>query len=405
MSLGSAPLLYIPFALLGALMLFDEGYFHVRRGLPRWERIGHPVDTAVFMAAIAWAAVCPAGGWSLGIFVALGLFSCVVITKDEWVHAECCSGGEQFVHALLFVLHPLALLAAWKLREAGLPLWPLLAASGALGAWQVIYWNVVRDAATVTAITESAVNNELYDTLGDRWYHADDDPVALLRAESRLRNPWLAAKLRERFADRAPSDIAVLDVGCGAGFLSNALASDGFRVVGLDLSVESLEVARRFDATRSVRHVRGDAAGLPFASASFDAICMMDVLEHVEDPAAVIAEAARALRPGGVIFFHTFNRTPAAWLFAAKGLELVVRNTPKNLHVSRLFIKPRELRATCEREGLRVGEMVGVKPILLSRAFLQLLLTGIVPRDFRFEFSSSLAVGYSGWAHKPRVVA
>ena len=85
--------MYIPFALLGALMLFDEGYFHVRRGLPRWERIGHPVDSAVFMAALAWAAVCPAGGWSLVIFVALGLFSCVVITKDsDFYHSHLLHG-------------------------------------------------------------------------------------------------------------------------------------------------------------------------------------------------------------------------------------------------------------------------------------------------------------------------
>jgi 2-polyprenyl-6-hydroxyphenyl methylase/3-demethylubiquinone-9 3-methyltransferase len=242
-----------------------------------------------------------------------------------------------------------------------------------------------------------AVNNDLYDALGERWYHADDDPVALLRAESRLRNPWVARTIRAF----APEDgVSVLDIGCGAGFLANALAREGLRVTGIDASESSLAVAARFDETKSVRYERHDARALPFPDGSFGVACAMDVLEHVEEPRALIAEASRVLKPGGLFFFHTFNRTFAAWLFAAKGLELIVKNTPKNLHVSRLFIRPDELRAWCAEAGLDVRDVVGVQPVMRSRAFWRLLVTGVVPKDFSFRFSPSQRVGYSGWAVK-----
>jgi 2-polyprenyl-6-hydroxyphenyl methylase/3-demethylubiquinone-9 3-methyltransferase len=244
-----------------------------------------------------------------------------------------------------------------------------------------------------------AVNNALYDTLGERWYAANDDPVALLRAESRLRNPWVTERIRAHFASRI-DPVRILDVGCGGGFLSNHLSQDGFEVDGLDASADSLAVATQHDPTGNVRYTRGDALSLPFADASFDVVCAMDFLEHVEAPARIVAEAARVLRPRGLFFFHTFNRNLLSWLVVIKGVEWFVKNTPKDMHVLRLFIRPAELRSMCEASGLKVVELHGSAPVVGALAFWKMLATRVVPPDFRFRFAKSTRIAYTGYAER-----
>jgi len=192
----------------------------------------------------------------------------------------------------------------------------------------------------------------------------------------------------------------VLDIGCGGGFLSNELARAGHAVTGVDRSEGSLEVARRHDTTKSVQYQAGDALQLPFADETFDVACAMDFLEHVEAPDQVIAEAARVLKPNGLFFFHTFNRTLRSRLLVIQAVEKFIPGTPKNLHVHRLFIKPVELREYCRAEGLAVEEIRGIAPVIFTRSVLRGLARGSVPEDFRFRFTNSLATGYCGFARK-----
>ncbi len=241
------------------------------------------------------------------------------------------------------------------------------------------------------------VNNAFYDDLDERWYDAFDDPVALLRAESACRAPWVAAEIARRFEGRRAR---VLDVGCGAGFLANELARLGHEVTGVDASPRSLAAARRHDATGSVRYVQGDALDLPFDDGAFDVVCAMDFLEHVDDPKRVIGQASRVLAPGGQFFFHTFNRNWLAWLIVIKGVEWFVHNTPHDMHVLRLFLKPREVRAMCEEHRMTVSALRGLQPVLFSWSLLRLLVTGVVPRDFKFQFTGSTLMAYSGLAVK-----
>jgi 2-polyprenyl-6-hydroxyphenyl methylase/3-demethylubiquinone-9 3-methyltransferase len=253
--------------------------------------------------------------------------------------------------------------------------------------------------------TSAGVNNAFYDSLGERWFSAQDDPVALLRAEGELKQAWVEERLRKLLGlprhgpegHWSPPPPLVLDVGCGAGFLAHHLAVLGYAVLGVDRSFGSLRMAHSLSAAAAFQ--RGDALRLPFRSGTFDAACAMDFLEHVEDPGAVIAEAARVLRPGGLFFFHTFNRNLLSWLVAVKGPEWFVRNTPERMHVLRLFIKPSELAVHCRDAGLRVREWTGIRPSL-GPPFWRLLGTRVVPEGFRFRLTPSLAVSYLGVAEK-----
>jgi 2-polyprenyl-6-hydroxyphenyl methylase / 3-demethylubiquinone-9 3-methyltransferase len=248
----------------------------------------------------------------------------------------------------------------------------------------------------VTQRGRQPVNNAFYDALDERWWSAQDDPVALLRAESRLRNPWVVARMREQLG---PRPARVLDVGCGAGFLTTALERAGHDVTGVDLSAESLAVARRHDASGRVRYLEMDAHALAFPAASFDVVCAMDLLEHTERPGAVIEQAARALRPGGLFFFHTFDRNPLSYLIVIKGVEWFVRNTPAHMHVYHLFLRPSEVRAELAANGLGLRECVGVRP-RLAGAFWRMLRSGRVGDDFAFTFTRLTWMGYSGFAVK-----
>lgn len=241
-----------------------------------------------------------------------------------------------------------------------------------------------------------AVNNEIYLALGEHWYADEDSPMGLLRAESKLHNPWVAARLDEAFGDRP---CRVLDVGCGGGFLSNDIALRGREVIGIDLAADALAVARAHDASERVRYLQGDAFALPFKDRSFDAVCAMDLLEHLETPGRAIAEASRVLRPGGLLFFHTFNRNFLSWLVIIWGVETFVPNAPEHLHVLRLFLKPEEIRAACIENGLGAPELVGIRP-QLTLPFWRMLATGRVGSDITFRFTRSTCLGYSGVARK-----
>jgi hypothetical protein len=155
-------LLLAPFVLQALLIFLDEGVFHLKRGLPRWERIGHPLDTLsvlVCFATVLWA---PFSSGFLLLYLTLAAFSCFLITKDEFVHKEVCCAKEQWLHAALFVNHSILLLSCcliwWILSDAP-PAWshPLLTHRSTLTLflkgqtgfiflfclYQTLYWNFI----------------------------------------------------------------------------------------------------------------------------------------------------------------------------------------------------------------------------------------------------------------------
>jgi len=239
---------------------------------------------------------------------------------------------------------------------------------------------------------QAGINNAFYEELAEKWYTASDHPIALLRAENAVRIPWIIQEIGSRKT--------VLDIGCGAGLLTNALAKEGHLVHGIDISESSLAVAKQYDSTQSVSYQKASAYELPYPNQSFDVVCAMDVLEHVEEPNRLIAEAGRVLRPGGLFFFHTFNRNLLSYLVVIKGVDWCVPNAPKNMHVYPLFIKPKELQMLCHNAQMGVKKMFGFRPKIFTKAFVTMLFTKKVPESFGFRFSKSKATGYCGYAQK-----
>lgn len=122
-----ALLILIPFIIQALAIGFDEYYFHIRRGLPLWERIGHPIDTLSVLGCLFFILFVPYSAIAVKWYIGLSIFSCLMVTKDEWVHKHHCPASEQWLHALLFVNHPIVLTATgiiwWVLTGNTAPDW------------------------------------------------------------------------------------------------------------------------------------------------------------------------------------------------------------------------------------------------------------------------------------------
>lgn len=153
----------IPFALQFLAMAFDEGYFHIRRGLPKWERIGHPIDTLSVLACMGFILFVPFSINTLILYIALASFSSILVTKDEFVHKHHCPASENWLHAILFTLHPITLTCAgfiWPVVQ-GIEVTPWIArwldnpvqlslflhmqffATALFMIYQIVFWNVI----------------------------------------------------------------------------------------------------------------------------------------------------------------------------------------------------------------------------------------------------------------------
>lgn len=156
----------------------------------------------------------------------------------------------------------------------------------------------------------------------------------------------------------------VLDVGCGGGILSESMHFKGADVTGIDLGEKAINVAKlhQLESGAKVDYqliaVEQLAAEQP---ASFDIVTCMEMLEHVPDPAAIVAACAKLVKPGGSVFFSTINRNPKAYLLAVIGAEYVLNMLPKGTHDYAKFIKPSELSSWARSAQLNVGNMRGMR--------------------------------------------
>ncbi len=220
-----------------------------------------------------------------------------------------------------------------------------------------------------------------FESLAERWW----DP----RGEFRPLHQINPLRLDYVVGRAALDGRRVVDVGCGGGILSEAMALRGATVTGIDMGEAPLAVARLHQQESGVevdyRRVTAEelAASEP---GGFDVVTCMEMLEHVPDPASVVDACARLLRPGGQAFFSTINRNPRSYLLAIVGAEYVLRLLPRGTHEYASLIRPSELAAWIRRAGLQLRELTGLHYNPITR---------------RYYLGPGVEVNYLAWAGKP----
>ena len=204
-----------------------------------------------------------------------------------------------------------------------------------------------------------------FSELAHRWWdvHSEFRPLHQINP---LRLDWIQqlAPLKDR---------QVLDVGCGGGILSDAMARAGATVTGIDLASKSLKVAQLHALETQTprvtyREISAEALAAE-APGQFDTVTCMEMLEHVPDPASVIQACATLVKPGGWVFFSTLNRNPKSFVFAIVGAEYVLNLLPKGTHEYAKFIRPAELAAHARAAGLTLQAMKGLQYNPITRRY------------------------------------
>jgi len=223
---------------------------------------------------------------------------------------------------------------------------------------------------SMTAATPSSANVDpaelaKFAALAHRWW----DPTGEfkpLHEINPLRLGWIEQIVGD-FRDRR-----IIDIGCGGGILSEAMAAKGAHVTGIDLSDKALGVARlhklESGANVDYRLVAAEALAAESPDA-FDVVTCMEMLEHVPGPASIIAAAAKLAKPGGIVVISTINRNPKAYLYAVIGAEYVLGLLPRGTHDWSRFIRPSEIAAWGRRVGLDLVEIIGMTYNPLSRQY------------------------------------
>jgi 2-polyprenyl-6-hydroxyphenyl methylase/3-demethylubiquinone-9 3-methyltransferase len=252
------------------------------------------------------------------------------------------------------------------------------------------------------------IDNGVYDRTGSGWWD-EDNPLNMMQGSmTPARFDYFSQVLCDH--GRSPNGLHGLDVGCGGGFMSERFARAGASVIGVDPSEVSLATARKHAAADGlpIEYRIGYGEELPVDDEAFDIAFCCDVLEHVKDLDRVLAETARALKPGGLYFFDTINRTWASNLLMIKLMQdwRFTRIFDTAIHDPKMFITPSELSEALRRNGFVVGELVGLAPrtanpriaIDFLRTRIGRLSFGEFSRRLRFGTTRSTAASYMGYA-------
>ncbi|GAC1600295.1 MAG: bifunctional 3-demethylubiquinone 3-O-methyltransferase/2-octaprenyl-6-hydroxy phenol methylase [Chitinophagaceae bacterium] len=254
------------------------------------------------------------------------------------------------------------------------------------------------------------IDNNLYDTEGDIWWQPDTTLHLLKTSVNPCRVGYFQKIINKLGIN--PNGKMALEVGCGGGILTEEICRTGFTTTGIDPSEQSLNTASNHARLGglTIKYDKGVGENLPYPDQSFDCVVCCDVLEHVMDLPKVIAAISRVLKPNGVFFYDTLNRTFISKLVAIKIWQEWKRWAfmPPNLHVWEMFIKPEELKTLLETNGLEWKEHTGTQPNVSIPKMLSYLRKRAkgkwtyadLGKNFKLLESNDMNILYMGYAVK-----
>lgn len=201
--------------------------------------------------------------------------------------------------------------------------------------------------------------------LASRWWDTEGE-FKPLHAINPLRLDFIAQHVDGLF------DKKVLDVGCGGGILAESMARMGAQVTGIDMAEASLEVARLHGLESGIKVNYDCVTAETYAgqhAGQFDVVTCMEMLEHVPDPASVVAACAQLVKPGGSVYFSTLNRNPKAYALGIVAAEYILKLVPKGTHQYQRFIKPSELMSMMDNSGLVTRHATGLHMNPVTQTF------------------------------------
>lgn len=214
---------------------------------------------------------------------------------------------------------------------------------------------------------------ERFSRIADEWWDPTGkfaplhrlNPVRIRYIRDRVATHWQRAPLSERPLE----GLSLVDIGCGGGLLSEPMARLGARVTGIDASARNIAVASLHAERQglAIDYRQGTVEALAPQGARFDVVLALEIVEHVSDVDLFLRTCGEMVKPGGLLFLSTLNRTAKAWMLAIAGAEYVLGWLPRGTHDWKKFLKPSEVARGLRAGGIETDDMVGVVYSPLSR--------------------------------------